>query len=54
MEAQELEKALNELIAKAQAHGGHVFIVDKLQNTFALKLTEPIKINFYEGYKEKV
>ena len=51
MEAQELEKALNELIAKSQERGGHVYIVDKLQNTFALKLTEPIKINFYEGYK---
>ena len=51
MEAQELEKALNELIAKSQKRGGHVYIVDKLQNTFALKLTEPIKINFYEGYK---
>lgn len=53
MEAQELEKALNELIAKAQAHGGHVYIVDKFQNTFALKLTEPVKINYYGGYKEK-
>lgn len=52
MEAQEIEKALNELIAKAQEHGGHVYIVDKLQNTFALKLTEPVKINYYGGYKE--
>lgn len=50
MEAQELEKALNELIAKSQEHGGHVYIVDKLQNTFALKLTEPVKINYYGGY----
>ena len=50
MEAQELEKALNELIAKSQEHGGHVYIVDKLQNTFALKLTESIKINYYGGY----
>ena len=50
MEAQELEKALNELIAKSQENGGHVYIVDKLQNTFALKLTEPIKINYYGGY----
>jgi hypothetical protein len=54
MDAQELEKALNELIAKATENGGHVYILDKLQNTFALKLTEPIKINFYEGYKEKI
>lgn len=50
MEAQEIEKALNELIAKSQEHGGHVYIVDKLQNTFALKLTEPVKINYYGGY----
>ena len=50
MEAQDLEKALNELIAKSQEHGGHVYIVDKLQNTFALKLTEPVKINYYGGY----
>lgn len=50
MEAQELEKALNELIAKSQEYGGHVYIVDKLQNTFALKLTEPVKINYYGGY----
>lgn len=50
MEAQELEKALNELIAKSQQNGGHVYIVDKLQNTFALKLTEPVKINYYGGY----
>lgn len=50
MEAQELEKALNELIAKSQEHGGHVYIVDKLQNTFALKLTEPVKIIYYGGY----
>ena len=51
MNVQDLEKALNELIAKSQENGGHVYIVDKLQNTFALKLTEPVKINFYEGYK---
>jgi hypothetical protein len=50
MEAQELEKALNELIAKSQENGGHVYIVDKRQNTFALKLTEPVKINYYGGY----
>lgn len=54
MDAKELEKALNELIAKSQEHGGHVYIVDKLQNTFALKLTEPVKINYYGGYKEEV
>ena len=53
MDKQELEKALNELIAKAQESGGHVYIVDKKQNNFALRLTEPIKINFYGGYNEQ-
>lgn len=46
-----LENALNELIAQAADGGGHVYVVDKKQNTFALKLTEPIKIQFYGGYK---
>ncbi|MBQ8836437.1 MAG: hypothetical protein IJ002_03110 [Clostridia bacterium] len=47
----QLENALNELIAEAASGGGHVYIVDKRQNTFALKLTEPIRIQFYGGYK---
>lgn len=50
--AKSLENALNELISEAANNGGHVYVVDKKQNTFALKLTEPIKISFYGGYKE--
>lgn len=47
----EIENSLNELIAEAVKNGGHVFVVDKKRNTFSLKLTEPIKIQFYGGYK---
>lgn len=46
-----IENSLNEIIVKASEKGGHVYIVDKRGNAFALKLTEPIKIAFYEGYK---
>lgn len=46
-----IENSLNTLIAEAVKGGGHVYVVDKKQNTFALKLTEPIKIQFYSGYK---
>lgn len=46
-----IENSLNELIAEAVKNGGHVYIVDKRQNTFALKLTEDIKIQYYGGYK---
>ena len=46
-----IENSLNELIAEAVKNGGHVYVVDKAHNTFALKLTEPIKIQFYGGYK---
>ncbi len=45
------ENSLNELIAEAVKNGGHVYVVDKRQNTFALKLTEHIKIQYYGGYK---
>ncbi len=47
----QIEEALNELISQAAKNGGHVYIVDKKHNTFALRLTEPIKIQFYGGYK---
>ena len=47
----ELENALNELISEATENGGHVYIVDKKQNAFALKFKAPIKIQFYGGYK---
>lgn len=46
-----LKNALNELISEAVKGSGHVYVVDKRQNAFALKLTEPIKIQFYGGYK---
>ena len=46
-----IENSLNELIAEAVKNGGHVYVVDKAHNTFALKLTEPIKIQFYGVYK---
>lgn len=46
-----IENSLNELISEAVNNGGHVYVVDKRGNTFALKLTEPIKIQFYGGYK---
>lgn len=49
--AKALEDALNGLISEAVEGGGHVYVVDKRSNTFALKLTEPIKIQFYGGYK---
>ena len=45
------ENSLNELIAEAEKNGGHVYVVDRKQNSFALRLTQPIKIQFYGGYK---
>lgn len=51
MSEKQIEEALNELISQAAKNGGHVYIVDKKHNTFALRLTEPIKIQFYGGYK---
>ena len=51
MTEKQIEEALNTLIAEAIKNGGHVFIVDKKRNNFALRLTEPIKIQFYGGYK---
>ena len=42
-----IENSLNELIAKATANGGHVYVVDKKRNDFALKLTEPITIHYF-------
>lgn len=46
-----IENSLNELISEAVKNGGHVYVVDKKHNSFALKLNEPIKIQFYGGYK---
>jgi hypothetical protein len=49
-ESKTIEAALNDLISESVKNGGHVFIVDKKRNNFALRLTEPIKIQFYGGY----
>ena len=46
----ELENALNELIEKCAKAGGHVWIVDKMQNTFTQKLTTSVKIFVYGGF----
>ena len=46
-----LEFSLNHLIAEAVENGGHVYVVDQKRNSFALKLTEPITIQYYGGYK---
>lgn len=42
-----IENSLNELIAEASEKGGHVYIVDKKRNRFALRLQEPVKIVAY-------
>ena len=46
-----LEDSINEMIAEAVKGGGHVYVVDKKQNSYALKLTEPIKFQCFGGYK---
>lgn len=46
-----IENSLNELIAEAVKNKGYVYVVDKKQNDFVLRLTEPITIKFYGGYK---
>lgn len=51
MTEKQIEEALNALIVEATKNGGHVFIVDKKKNNFFVRLTEPIKIQFYGGYK---
>lgn len=51
MTPEEIETALNELITEAVKGGGHVYVVDRKRNTFALKLTEAIKISYYGGYQ---
>lgn len=47
----EIEEAFNELLAKCAEYGGHIYIKDKLHNTFIYRITEPIKLSVYEGYK---
>lgn len=46
----EIEEALNELIKKCTDNRGHVYIIDKLNNKFILRIEEPIKINAWGGY----
>lgn len=48
--AQEAEDLLNELITEAVKGGGHVYVVDRKNNKFALRLTDPIKISYFGGY----
>ena len=47
----EIEAAINELISQIAKYRGHIYIVDKLHNNFILRITEPIKLSVYEGYK---
>lgn len=47
----ELEEAFNELIKKCADNKGFVYIKDKLHNDFILRITEPIRLSVYEGYK---
>ena len=47
----EIEEAFNELVKKCAENGGHVYIVDRRKNSFILRITEPIRIDVYEGYK---
>lgn len=49
MTPEEIETALNELITEAVKGGGHVYVVDRKNNKFALRLTEPIKISYFGG-----
>ena len=46
-----IENSINELIAEAVKGGGHVYVVDRQRNAFALRLTESISIQFFGGYK---
>lgn len=42
-----IENSINELISVAAERGGHVYIVDKKRNRFALRLQEPVKVLAY-------
>ena len=48
-----IENSINELITVAADRGGHVYIVDKKRNRFALRLTEPVKIVAYIPREKK-
>lgn len=46
-----LEDSINEVIVELKEKGGFLYVVDRRQNDFAKKLTEPIHLTFFEGYK---
>lgn len=46
-----IEQQLNELISEAVKGGGFVYVVDNKDNDFILRLTKPVRIQFYPGYK---
>ena len=47
----EIEEAFNELLQKCLVNRGHIYIKDKLNNKYILRIEEPIKLSVYEGYK---
>jgi hypothetical protein len=47
MDIKEIENALNELITEAAESGGCVWIVDKRQNNFAVRLCDPVTLKAY-------
>lgn len=47
----EIEEAFNELLQKCLVNRGHIYIRDKLNNKYILRIEEPIKLSVYEGYK---
>lgn len=47
----EIEEAFNQLLEKCLANGGHIYIRDKLNNKYIMRIEEPIKLSVYEGYK---
>ena len=52
LETEEINTALNKLINLCAKQGGHVYIVDKKQNIFALRLTEAVKIQGFIPKKD--
>lgn len=43
-EAETLTEQINDLIARCVKAQGHVYIVDKANNSFSIRLTAPVKI----------
>ena len=43
----DIAKELNDLIKSCTERGGFVWIVDKKQNNFAIRLTEEVKISSF-------